>query len=277
MIPVGILTAAATSSFSFLLDDYPGAAAAYSLRKLRSAYTGAAIRIENNTGAQKDVFFNSSDEINTTEITNFVSGGTDIFVVTWYDQSGNANNAVQVSGILRPLIYQNGLIIVNGKPSISSIGGTTRLTASTATGAGNGILYISSYVVFRLTNLNIANCLAHETGTDASIIGGGTLAGITGFGINLASGNVYSTNETLNVLKLGGVKTNTVPNVFVNGAIAATGTTGSVISFMNIFGGTISNILSHVGDISEMIFYNSDQSGNNTGINNNINTFYTIY
>ena len=32
-------------SFSFLLDDYSGAAAAYSLRQLSSSYSGDAIRV----------------------------------------------------------------------------------------------------------------------------------------------------------------------------------------------------------------------------------------
>ncbi len=49
-------------SFVGLLDDYPSAAAAYSVRKLRSAYTGSAIRVrrasdnaEQNIGFQADM------------------------------------------------------------------------------------------------------------------------------------------------------------------------------------------------------------------------------
>ena len=36
-------------SISYLLDTYTGAAAAYSLRKLRSAYTGSAIRVRRSS------------------------------------------------------------------------------------------------------------------------------------------------------------------------------------------------------------------------------------
>jgi len=45
---IGILSSAykvAAPSGNLLLDDYPSAAAAYSLRKLRTAYSGSAIRV----------------------------------------------------------------------------------------------------------------------------------------------------------------------------------------------------------------------------------------
>ena len=40
-----------------LLDTYTGAAAAYSLRLLRSAYTGSAIRVRNSSNSEADIGF----------------------------------------------------------------------------------------------------------------------------------------------------------------------------------------------------------------------------
>jgi len=72
-----------------LLDTYSGAAAAYSLRKLRTAYTGSA-------NAESDINFNVFGELDTVSLASFCSG-TDGFVKTWYCQSGNANDATQTT------------------------------------------------------------------------------------------------------------------------------------------------------------------------------------
>ena len=49
---------------SLLLDSYSGAAAAYSLRKLRSSYTGNAIKVRRSSdNAEMNIGFNSDGEI----------------------------------------------------------------------------------------------------------------------------------------------------------------------------------------------------------------------
>lgn len=273
MIPVGILTAAATSSFSFLLDQFPGANAAYSLRKLRSAYTGAAVRVRNGaTGTELDIGFTSNGDFDTVALINFVGVSPTGTISVWYDQSGNSNNATNTSAN-GPLIYDSGVVTYNSRTSMKNSGNKI-LQTSTATGAGNGIRYISAYIAYNLTTVNLVNYLTYETGTEFGIVAGGSYPGLTGFG----NGTVQANNETTNnILKLGGIKTSTNQNVFFNGSLAATGSTGSISSFMYLFSGVNFSNQNHLGGISEMIFYNSDQSANNTGINNNINSYYTIY
>jgi hypothetical protein len=280
MIPVGILTAAANSTGNLLLDLYPGAIAAYSLRKLRTAYTGPAVRVQRSSdGAQQDIGFNVLNNFDSVTLATFCGAGSGS-VVTWYDQSGNANNATQTIFSLMPEIYFLGVpVTANLKPALQyRLFGY--LKASLATGAGNGIRYISSYNVYSNSpNLNLVGYIANEQGTDEGILTGGTLSGITGYGIARATNSLYSNNETIGIaLKLGSVTINTVDNVFVNGTLAATGTTGGVISFMNLMGGTSNTAQqTNAGAYSEFIFYNSDQSANRTGIESNINSFYTIY
>jgi len=267
------LTAAATSSTSFLLDLYPGANAAYSLRKLRAAYTGAAIRVVNsNTSAELDIGFTVNGDFDSVALATFCGADTGL-IRTWYDQSGNSFNASVTIPAISIIVYELGVpITYNSKPSIKG-NGTGKLIASSATGNGNGIRYISSYSVFNLTALNTVNYLAYENGTSFGIYAGGTFASTTGFGIAF----VQTTNEiTNNILKLGVAKANTIPYAFVNNSTPVTEPTGGLISFMNLFGGDITS-QSHIGGISELIFYNSDQTANNTGINNNINAYYTIY
>ena len=69
-----------------LLDQYSGAAAAYSLRKLSNSYTGFAIKVQDNVGgATQDIGFNADGELDTVALLAY-AGSNDVFVETWYDQ-----------------------------------------------------------------------------------------------------------------------------------------------------------------------------------------------
>ncbi len=67
-----------------LLDKYPGASAAYSLKKLSNKYKGACIRARRSSdNAEKDIGFVR----NTLDTANLLSfAGTDsVFITTWYE------------------------------------------------------------------------------------------------------------------------------------------------------------------------------------------------
>jgi len=56
-----------------LLDTYSGAAAAYSLRKLRTVYAGSAIRVRRSSdNTETDIGFNSSNGLDTTSLLSFI-------------------------------------------------------------------------------------------------------------------------------------------------------------------------------------------------------------
>ena len=101
-----------------LLDTYPNAAAAYSLRLLKSDYTGNAIRVRRSIdNTEQDIGF-SGGNLDTTALASFCSG-TNGFVTTWYDQSGNGVNLVQTTAITQPKIVTAGVIsTTNSRPSI---------------------------------------------------------------------------------------------------------------------------------------------------------------
>ena len=112
-----------TTLEALLLDTYTGAAAAYSLRKLRSAYTGSAIKVRRSVGSpsEKDIGF-VNNQLDVADLESFCSG-TDGFVVTWYDQSGNGRDATQTTAASQPQIVSSGSVILeNGKPCIFSDG-----------------------------------------------------------------------------------------------------------------------------------------------------------
>jgi hypothetical protein len=110
-----------------LLDLYPGAAAAYSLRKLRNDYTGAAIRVRRSSdNTEQDIAF-SGDDLDTVALLNFVGAGNG-FVTTWYDQSLNARNATQATVGQQPRIVNAGAVeMIGGAPTLNFLNGTTTL------------------------------------------------------------------------------------------------------------------------------------------------------
>jgi hypothetical protein len=121
--------------FSGLLDDYPNAAAAYSLRKLRIAYSGSAIKVRRaSDNALQDIGF-INNELDVASLESFCSG-TNGFVQTWYDQSGNGNDATQATASNQPQIVSIGSTLTQGgRPSVYSAGAknlnTGLLTLST--------------------------------------------------------------------------------------------------------------------------------------------------
>ena len=119
-------------STSFLLDDFSEYQAAYSLRKLRTGYTGDAIRVQRaSDSALQDIGFDSSGELDTTALSNFAAGGT-LTVRTWYDQGGFGYDCIQSSVSAQPTIVASGQIVtVNGKPAVDFDGTSDFLTAGT--------------------------------------------------------------------------------------------------------------------------------------------------
>lgn len=102
------------------LDNF-SAAAAYSVRKLRTAYTGSAIRVRRSSdNAEQDIGFTAGGDLDTTALLAFTGVG-DGFVVTWYDQSGNAPNAVQGTASKQPQIVSSGVMqAIGGRPALNN-------------------------------------------------------------------------------------------------------------------------------------------------------------
>ena len=102
-----------------LLDSYSGAAAAYSLRKLKSSYTGSAIRVRRSSdNTELNIGFDSDGNLDTYSLSAFV-GSVSGFVTTWYDQSGNSKDVIQTTANRQPHIVDTGVLLTsNGKPGI---------------------------------------------------------------------------------------------------------------------------------------------------------------
>lgn len=260
------------AAFTGLLDTYPSAAVAYSLRQLSSTYTGNAIRVRRSSDNAEQDFGFVDNVLDTASLLTFCGAGNG-FVTTWYDQSGNANNGVQTTAINQARIVSSGsLITINTKSAIESNAGISfySLTNSFNFGAN----HYNSFVGLKGSNLNNFYGLggtryffANFSDSNYYLFGN-----TSGFQQSNSTDNIGPTYTLLTGLKdLTGMKmyknTSLIASSFVNLSYAA-----SIDSIGSYNGGNF-----HGGKYQEIVFYNSDQSSNRAGIESNINTFYSIY
>lgn len=257
------------TQFVGLLDLYPSAAAAYSLRKLRTAYTGSAIRVRRaSDNTEQDIGF-VNNVLDTSSLTTFCSG-TNGFVKTWYDQSGNGYDATQTTDAYQPQIVSSGSVItLNSKPSLQSSTSLKRLFVS-------NISYNECYisVVFNRTGRAGAADSLYAF-SDAPY---NQLFSTTSNWIYYSNGSYNTTIPLSTSQKLITQVDNGTNTLFYdNNTLDST----FVIS-QNVSNGTL-NLFSYVttygtfGNMQEFILYSSDQTSNRTGINTNINSYYGIY
>ena len=98
--PPGVLGAAASGA-SPPLNGFTQPAAAYSFRKLLSAYAGSAVKLRRTTGGTLDIGFTAGGDFDTAAAATFCAATT-CFLDTWYDQSGFSRNATQATAANQP-------------------------------------------------------------------------------------------------------------------------------------------------------------------------------
>ncbi|MCK5133241.1 MAG: hypothetical protein KAR40_13950 [Candidatus Sabulitectum sp.] len=108
----------------FLLDLFPGAAFALSLRKL-STPALLSVRVRRSSDDdEKDIGF-VGPNLDSITLLDFCGGG-DGLVVKWYDQSGNNRNATNLIKVEQQPIVISGVVqLCNGKPAVKGTVATT--------------------------------------------------------------------------------------------------------------------------------------------------------
>jgi hypothetical protein len=255
----------AGGGFVGVLDTYPNAAAAFSLRKLRAAYTGNAIQIRrSNDNATLDVGFDSLGNLNTSAITTFV-GANSAFITIWYDQSGNGNNATQSTAANQPNIVDSGTLRVFGTK--------------------NGILFDGSDDQLNVPNLDTTALesvyLANTPSSDVA----GLLSRVVSEYIAISSTNARYRTATLNTLQpltsnAGAAinsfnRSSNVITAYRNSVASATTLTGAAHTGVQIIGRR-SGSSAFAGTLAEFFYYASDQSANRAGIESNLIAYYGL-
>ena len=247
---------------SLLLDTYSGAAAAYSLRLLDSTYTGDAIEVYNGS-SYADIGF-SNGELDTTALATHC-GSNDGFVSKWYDQSGNGNTATQTTTANMPKIYDGttGVQTENGKPIINLRAGNscTLLLSTTLT---NSTTHVFGVAELDSTNNKVMIGILNGAGFYIANNNDTSNAGIgQSLYINGASSSFTTRDEISDQFQ---------NQTSFNSRLNLSSADQTRFGMLNISGDNYKMF-----NMQEIIFYESDQSSNRTGIEDNINTFYSIY
>jgi hypothetical protein len=271
----------------FLLDDYPGAAAAYSLRKLRSAYTGSAIRVRRTNNDELDIGFTSSGALDTTALLAFTGTGAldNGFVKTWYDQSGNGYNATQTTAANQPRIVSSGSVLILGtKPCMRFDGVNDSFNLSSNINVSTGDKFSSFQIEKKTTSTSVGIWITPPSGSanPFTLVHYSNATAYFDVKLNATTADVRNFNlagNNYNLFSTYALDSTSLSLAYVNNSLA-TLSVGSfaeskTTSFARI-GNRNSNEWSNTST-QELILYLSDESANNTAINTNINTYYGIY
>jgi len=266
-------TVTPTSAFTGLLDTYSGAAVAYSLRKLRNAYSGSAIRVRRSSDNTEQDFGFVNNILDTASLLTFCGAGSG-FVTTWYDQSGNAKDSTQATATAQPRIVNAGVLdLVNGKAAILGDGSNDTLFNTTLSLSNPSSIFT---VVDKVGNTGIFGLI-----TNLNRLGGAFSLTATGYTF-YQDGAVFTpayanNNQSLLVAKTATTGTDWEfygNNTTVTNSGQDIGTKiGSRVDLFDRFAvASRCNMY-----MQEYIIWNSNQMINRAGIQTEINTYYSIY
>jgi hypothetical protein len=298
----------------FILDTFPGAAAAYSFRKLDNDYTGNCIVVQRDNGDTSAIGF-SGNFLDTAAMKTFCGegAGDSCRVRLWYDQSGN-NRYVRIDTAARmPLIMKDGIVVRIGGRVAMDFDTLQYLTAQLNTDwnflhqsgfsynfgvskAGNVADPNALYLLWgsSVTTLNIGSFLFFDDRASISRNDGlshviSTSTGIFQVAVNLinnvATANtvflhtIYGNPNNATLSLRSGISTN--GSAFINNSTASETVTANNATYPLSFGAArnVSGVYTTFlrGQMFEQIFYASDKTSDRAAIETNINTFYSIY
>jgi len=275
--------------FSGLLDDYPSAAAAYSLRALSSAWlAGDVVEVRRSSDSTTQSF--TASQITNGDLETFCGVG-DGFVSTWYDQSGNGNDATQATTTSQPKIVSAGALVTGGL-DFDGVDDELKLTGWALDIFKNvGYGQVFSVATSDETGLSTSRILGFSTGTASSRYvlseSNATAASYRLGGRRLDADSFDSTTASVghgNTEKLVTGFLNWADAeayLYQNGANVGTDlsfqTSGNTEDTSSTGGNNGIGFTGFNGRIREVIVYNTDQTANRVGIETNINDFYGIY
>lgn len=257
-----------------LLDQFPEASAAYSLRYLSSSYAGDVVLVRRSSDNTELGF--TPNEIADGTLTEW-TGANNGFVKTWYDQSGNNMDATQTTTTLQPQIVSSGSLITdNSKPAIDSSGGKFLISTSLTT---------SLLSVFSVHNEPLGSGLFPyllSIGNKGIALGTSSAPDERYFWDSTSSYTFGSSTNAQELLSFFSLADSPFISAFENTVEQTfSGSPGVQQSFSNTLRlGTLNNSVGSTnsrGKKQELILYSSDQSANRASIEAEINSYYSIY
>lgn len=275
--------------FTGLLETYPGAAAAYSLRRLNTGFNAndacIAVRRASDNAIQA-IGFDANGDLDVATLEAFCAG-TDGFISTWADQSGNQNNATQATTSAQPQIVASGAVILDpdtAKPAAYSAGTQWMYNSSfTPTLSGFVMFMVHHQLAYNGTDATVGYWSVDD-GNDLSIANNYSLLP-TGYDRTYFFGTSLNFPPiTAQTVIRSTTYDNSAAEVFINNTNKATGTPGALgttaqrLSIFDGRHGASGAAYCIQGYVSSFIFYPSSSAiANRAAIESNINTYYSIY
>ena len=264
-----------------LLNLFPGASAAYSLRKLDTTYAGSAIQVRRiSDNATQNIGF-VNNVLDLTALTTFLGAGSGR-VSIWYDQSGNGRNLINATAIEQPLVYASGPVIFNGAPYLRLDGVDDRLfLAFDPTNAG--VISTFTVAISSASTLLTQAVFLQQDQTSGSRIGqwarfsGGISQSIT---FNTAQTSFTSNGTTVTdsaPYVYTSIRRSTDIQSYVNGSAGiAVATTGTPIfnAAATVYIGRRAIGEALGGFMSEIVLYPTDRTSTRAAIEQNIRNYY---
>ena len=191
----------------------------------------------------------------------------------WYDQSGNTNTAAQTVTGSMPKIYDGttGVVTEGGKPAVEFDGSNDFVATSDFTAEAQPF-YLS------LVTAPDSTGLSRFIDTNGTVTNNRINITLNGSQYEMNAGNSITGGTTTTTQQLLTADFDTTSSfLYKDGAQIISGDAGTRnIDGLKI-GANKNGIQVLNGTMQEIVFYASDQSSNRTGIESNVNTFYSIY
>ena len=258
-----------TKGRALILEEFSGAIAAYSLRRLSTGYSGSAcrIRVHSMGDPEYDIGFDANGDLDTAYLTSLI-GSNDASVVTWYGQSSGGVNMTQSDTTKQPLIANAGTIITEGgKPAIEFDGTNDGFVSTLSLAVSTPF---NAFCVHKTSDAEGVLYWGNNTSRWAFIIDNNISTNIS---VRFVTSNVYKdgVSQSINNRQdyYNAFSTGTRHLSYIRGTID----TDSWPEF-SIFGYTGFSL---GGRCQEVIVFGVDKLSQRTDIEANINGHYTIY
>ena len=280
---LGII-ASSKRTANLLLDTYP-ADAAYSLRKLRTDYSGYALKVRREADDyEADVEFDSDNAVSLTSGVANLSGGSGptlgdwagsdtVRAVTWYDQSANSRDVTNSTESRQPKLIDSGTLeVFNGRARLAFSGDLLQRSDASSESQPNSFL-----AVVKSNNISSGLYLVDGDGS-----GGRNLLGQQGSKRRLWAGgwSGSASNDTDMAIWLG-VFAGSSSQLSINGVNATSLNPGSQAMSGFSLGSRFSGSNSWNGYVHEIVNWNSNQSldptNNRVAIVTNANDYYSAF